>query len=55
MDIKENLKNRANNMCELCGSSDELDIFEVTPSDGSADQTILYVANVKSNYKMIQK
>jgi protein PhnA len=47
MDIKESLKNRANNMCELCGSSDELDIFEVAPSDGSVDQTILVCSKCK--------
>ncbi len=33
MDIKESLLKRANGVCELCGSSDELDVFKVEPKD----------------------
>ncbi len=42
MSVKEDLISRAENKCELCGSTDGLDIFEVGPeSDGSADQSAL--------------
>ena len=36
----ETLKKRANNMCELCGATDELQQFEVSPSDGSDDRSV---------------
>lgn len=35
------LLTRANSKCELCGAKNGLDVFEVDPSDGSADQSIL--------------
>ncbi|SFP32231.1 PhnA domain-containing protein [Hydrogenimonas thermophila] len=40
MGIKEELIERSGGKCELCSSTDELDVFEVTPSDGSADKSI---------------
>jgi protein PhnA len=42
MRIKEELITRSNNQCELCQSTENLDVFDVTPSDGSAQQA-LYV------------
>ncbi|MEZ5756675.1 MAG: PhnA domain-containing protein [Emcibacteraceae bacterium] len=42
MTIKDQLLERSNHKCELCGSIDELDIFEVGPdSDATIDQTVL--------------
>lgn len=32
---------RSGGVCELCGSSNNLSAYEVTPSDGSADKSIL--------------
>ncbi|MBL4602509.1 MAG: PhnA domain-containing protein [Emcibacteraceae bacterium] len=42
MSLKDDLMARAENKCELCTSTDKLEIFEVGPdSDGSADQSVL--------------
>ena len=42
MTIKNDLLARGENKCELCGTTDNLDVFEVGPdSDGSADQCAL--------------
>jgi len=40
MSIEEKLNQRSNGTCELCGSTDELLAYEVSPSDGSIDKTI---------------
>lgn len=42
------LESRSNGVCELCGSSDSLSSFEVSPSDGSDEQSIYICANCKS-------
>lgn len=42
MTLRDELMARADNKCELCGATEDLDIFEVGPdSDGSVDQTAL--------------
>lgn len=41
MSIEKALLTRSNSKCELCGSADGLDTYEVKPSDGSVDQSIL--------------
>ncbi len=41
MDIKQALFARSGQQCELCGSKDNLNVFEVTPSDGTAEQSVL--------------
>ena len=41
MSVEQELKTRADNRCELCGSEEDLRVFEVAPSDGSSEQTIL--------------
>jgi protein PhnA len=41
MSVKEKLLARSGSVCELCGSPEELSVYEVTPSDGSAEQSIL--------------
>jgi protein PhnA len=48
MSIEERLKTRSGNKCELCTSSDELSVFEVAPSDSSAEQSVLICNKCKS-------
>ena len=40
MSIEKELISRSSNKCELCSSSEGLNVFEVAPSDGSADKAI---------------
>lgn len=40
MSVEQTLKQRSNNQCELCGATENLDIFEVAPSDGTAEQSL---------------
>lgn len=44
MSLKEKLETRSGGVCELCGSTEELKIYEVTPGDGSVDKSILTCA-----------
>ena len=41
MSIEEELMERADSACELCASTEDLSVYEVSPSDGSAAQSIL--------------
>jgi len=41
MSIEEELRARSGSICELCGATENLAAYEVTPSDGSAEQSIL--------------
>jgi protein PhnA len=41
MSIKQELLERSGAKCELCGATEELSVYEVPPSDGSADQAVL--------------
>lgn len=41
MSMEKELRARAGDVCELCAASDSLAVYEVAPSDGSADQSIL--------------
>ena len=47
MSIKKELESRSGGVCELCGSSEDLSVLEVTPSDGSAEQSILVCSTCK--------
>jgi protein PhnA len=40
MSIEQTLKERSGGVCEVCGAADNLSVFEVAPSDGSAEQAI---------------
>ncbi len=40
MSIEETLKERSGSRCELCGAENDLSVYEVAPSDGSAEQAI---------------
>ncbi|MBD3809927.1 MAG: PhnA domain-containing protein [Sulfuricurvum sp.] len=42
------IEERSGNICELCGSTEGLTVFEVAPSDGSADQSIHICETCKS-------
>jgi len=39
--VENILKERSGEKCELCGSTEGLAVYEVVPSDGSAEQSIL--------------
>jgi len=41
MSIEQALESRSGSKCELCGSGESLTAFEVSPSDGSVEQSIL--------------
>ncbi|WP_292664346.1 alkylphosphonate utilization protein [Nitratifractor sp.] len=41
MSLENELRERAENQCELCGATENLKVREVPPSDGTADQSIL--------------
>ncbi|WP_028470844.1 PhnA domain-containing protein [Neptunomonas japonica] len=41
MTIEKELMQRSNSACELCSSTDNLSVFEVSPSNGSSEQAIL--------------
>lgn len=41
MSVEQELIERSNSACELCGSTENLSVYEVPPSDGSAAQSVL--------------
>ena len=45
----EELKQRSNNECELCKSTQDLDVFEVYPHDGTAKTAILACGKCREN------
>ncbi len=47
MSVIEDLKKRSNNACELCGATNELDVFEVEPSKGIAYDSAYICATCK--------
>ncbi len=48
MSIEKELIERSGNRCELCGSEENLSVLEVTPSDASAEQSILVCSTCKT-------
>jgi protein PhnA len=48
MSIKEALEKRSGGVCELCGSTHNLDVFEVAPSNGTVEQSILACETCRS-------
>ncbi|MEA2091861.1 MAG: PhnA domain protein, partial [Campylobacterota bacterium] len=48
MSIEKELISRSGAKCELCGSSEELSVLEVTPSDASAQHSIYVCAKCAS-------
>jgi len=55
MDVKEDLLKRSNGVCELCASDSGLNVYEVSPSDGSADQSILVCGTCVEQIKDVDK
>ena len=47
MDIKESLILRSGGCCELCASTDNLEVYEVAPSNGTVEQSILVCSKCK--------
>ena len=41
MSVIDELRARSNGACELCGETENLTVYEVAPSDGSSEQSIL--------------
>ncbi|BBP43788.1 PhnA domain-containing protein [Thiosulfativibrio zosterae] len=48
MSIEQALLERSGHKCELCGATDDLSVFEVSPSDGSEEQSICICSTCKS-------
>ncbi|WP_029407447.1 alkylphosphonate utilization protein [Thiomicrorhabdus sp. Milos-T2] len=48
MSVEQALIARSGNKCELCGAEHDLSVFEVTPSDGSEEQSVLICGTCKS-------
>ena len=48
MSIEQELHARSGSVCELCGATDGLAAYEVAPSDGSAEQSILACATCRT-------
>ena len=47
MSVEQELKQRSSNKCELCASEENLSVLEVSPSDGSSEQSILVCSTCK--------
>ena len=48
MNVEKELQERSGNICELCGSTENLSVLEVSPSDASAEQSILVCSSCKT-------
>lgn len=55
MRVEQELKSRSGSKCELCQSSEDLSVFEVAPSDGSAQQSIYICATCKEQIESPDK
>ncbi|MEA2049495.1 MAG: PhnA domain-containing protein [Campylobacterota bacterium] len=47
MSIKKALIKRSGGICELCGSSESLDVYEVSPSNGTVQESVLVCSTCK--------
>lgn len=48
MSLEEALSNRSGGVCELCGATNALSAYEVSPSDGSVNEAILVCETCKT-------
>jgi protein PhnA len=48
MSVEQTLTERSGGKCELCGADHDLGVYEVAPSDGSAEQSILVCGTCRS-------
>ncbi len=51
MSVEQELINRSESSCELCKSPNDLSVYEISPSDGSADQCVLLCAKCKEQFE----
>ena len=51
MSIEQELMQRSESSCELCKSTNDLSVYEVSPSDGSAEQSILLCSTCKEQFE----
>lgn len=54
MNLEEKLQTRSGGVCELCSGNNGLTPYEVTPSDGSIDKTILVCAKCNEQLQDMQ-
>ncbi|MDG6773110.1 PhnA domain-containing protein [Thiomicrorhabdus sp. ZW0627] len=55
MSIEQALLDRSGSKCELCGSEENLSTYEVAPSDGSVDQSIVVCQTCKEQIESPEK
>lgn len=48
MSVEQELLARSGNKCELCAAENDLSVYEVAPSDGSAEESVLVCATCKA-------
>jgi protein PhnA len=51
MSVEKDLLERSGSTCELCSSTESLTVYEVTPSDGSSEQSILLCSTCLNQIK----
>ena len=51
MSIEQELLNRSDSSCELCKSTQDLTVFEVSPSDGSLEQVALLCGKCRTQFE----
>lgn len=51
MSIENDLLQRSGSKCELCGCEKDLKVYEVAPSDGSAEQSALLCEKCKEQFE----
>ncbi|MFW2580816.1 PhnA domain-containing protein [Aliarcobacter butzleri] len=51
MSVEQELINRSESSCELCKSPNDLSVYEISPSDGSAEQCVLLCAKCKEQFE----
>ncbi len=51
MSIEKELLDRSGSICELCSSTENLSVYEVAPSNGSAEQSILLCSTCLNQIK----
>jgi len=55
MSVEQELQTRSENKCELCAAEAELAVYEVAPSDGSADQTVFLCGTCREQIENADK
>lgn len=55
MSVEKELQKRSGSTCELCGATDNLSVYEVAPSDSTANQCILVCNTCKGQIEDAEK